>query len=341
MIAALSSAQTQVDLRTQAKNVDFSAAAETRPFKMGTSLPPSCLSGDMYFKTDSPAGTNLFTCLSGNWTQVDGNRKTDFQASLSDGRTSNTPTTVNVEAGTFRSGNAVTTVASPAAIESGFGALRPGAQIWIEFDPVTHLLFLISNAAVTQSNLTLTNIVAGSAAASSFTSGRIPIAVCSGGAQADQWTACTDARSPFSTTMLNAGPGIQVVPQSNGSLTVSGTLTRAFGVSFDGGGVPLPAGVTRYVTVPFACAIAASNLLVDTGTATVKIWKTGTGNSLPSADDSISINGISIFSGTSLHTDGTSDFTSTAVAANDVFGFNLAAADSATYVNFVLECAQR
>ena len=39
MFAQLSFPQTQVDLRTQTKSVDFSAATSTRPLKTGTALP--------------------------------------------------------------------------------------------------------------------------------------------------------------------------------------------------------------------------------------------------------------------------------------------------------------
>ena len=35
-------AQTQVDLRTQSKAVDFQAVPYTKPFKCGSALPPSC-----------------------------------------------------------------------------------------------------------------------------------------------------------------------------------------------------------------------------------------------------------------------------------------------------------
>ena len=35
-------AQTQVDLRTQSKGVDFTAAQSTKPFKSGGALPATC-----------------------------------------------------------------------------------------------------------------------------------------------------------------------------------------------------------------------------------------------------------------------------------------------------------
>ncbi|MGH9661536.1 MAG: hypothetical protein ACRD96_23515, partial [Bryobacteraceae bacterium] len=65
--------QTQVDLPTQSKRVDFSQAAQTRPVKTGTALPPACLAGEMFFKTDATAGANLNGCTSTNtWTQLGG-----------------------------------------------------------------------------------------------------------------------------------------------------------------------------------------------------------------------------------------------------------------------------
>ncbi len=65
-IGAACLAQTTVDLRTQTKNVDFSNAAATRPVKTGTSLPAVCSTGELYFKTNSPAGANLYGCVATN-----------------------------------------------------------------------------------------------------------------------------------------------------------------------------------------------------------------------------------------------------------------------------------
>jgi hypothetical protein len=63
-------AQTQIDLRTQSKTVDFSAAASTQPAKKGTTLPATCVAGEQFFKTDAAAGQNLYLCASTNtWTQ--------------------------------------------------------------------------------------------------------------------------------------------------------------------------------------------------------------------------------------------------------------------------------
>src|SRR2546425_13237114 len=67
-------AQTQVDLRTQAKSVDFSAAASTKTFQAGVFPPASCSVGQTFFKTSAPAGANFYACTSANtWTLASGN----------------------------------------------------------------------------------------------------------------------------------------------------------------------------------------------------------------------------------------------------------------------------
>jgi hypothetical protein len=62
-------AQTRVDLRTQSRNVDFSAASSTKPSKTGTTLPTTCSVGETFLKTDAAAGNNLYACTQANtWT---------------------------------------------------------------------------------------------------------------------------------------------------------------------------------------------------------------------------------------------------------------------------------
>ena len=61
--------QTQIDLRTQGKSIDFSSAARTRPSKTGTSVPAACTIGETFMKTDAAAGKNLYVCTGVNvWT---------------------------------------------------------------------------------------------------------------------------------------------------------------------------------------------------------------------------------------------------------------------------------
>jgi hypothetical protein len=59
-------AQTQVDLRTQSKSVDFSTAPSTKPMQTGAVLPAVCSIGQQFFNTAAPAGQNLYGCPATN-----------------------------------------------------------------------------------------------------------------------------------------------------------------------------------------------------------------------------------------------------------------------------------
>jgi hypothetical protein len=47
--------------------VDFQAAAFTKPFKSGATLPVTCTQGEMFFLTSAAAGTNIYGCPNGGW----------------------------------------------------------------------------------------------------------------------------------------------------------------------------------------------------------------------------------------------------------------------------------
>jgi hypothetical protein len=69
--ACCAGGQTQIDLRTQARDVDFSGAASTRPARTGTTMPSSCKTGELFFKTDETPGSNLYGCTAtGVWNKL-------------------------------------------------------------------------------------------------------------------------------------------------------------------------------------------------------------------------------------------------------------------------------
>jgi hypothetical protein len=73
LLAAAGSAfpQTSISLRSQSRDVDFSAASETKPFRTGTVLPSTCGSGSVFFKTNAIPGQNIYLCTATNtWSQV-------------------------------------------------------------------------------------------------------------------------------------------------------------------------------------------------------------------------------------------------------------------------------
>ena len=56
-----------MDLKSQSKNVDFSGVtADVKPFPVGTSLPATCATGSMFFKSNQPSGENLYGCVAPN-----------------------------------------------------------------------------------------------------------------------------------------------------------------------------------------------------------------------------------------------------------------------------------
>jgi len=66
-------AQTQVNLATQSKHVDFSQDTSTKPMQVGPSLPPVCSAGQMFFNTSAAAGQNLYACTATNiWSLIAG-----------------------------------------------------------------------------------------------------------------------------------------------------------------------------------------------------------------------------------------------------------------------------
>jgi hypothetical protein len=58
--------QTKVDLGAQGRDVDFSAMPFVRPFRTSTTLPTTCVTGEMFFDTAAPAGLNTYGCVSAN-----------------------------------------------------------------------------------------------------------------------------------------------------------------------------------------------------------------------------------------------------------------------------------
>ncbi|HET8546442.1 MAG TPA: hypothetical protein VFL57_00480, partial [Bryobacteraceae bacterium] len=71
LLAAAAYSQTRINLRSQSRDVDFSAADSTRTAKTGSALPATCVIGETFFKTNAPAGHNLYGCTAGNvWTAV-------------------------------------------------------------------------------------------------------------------------------------------------------------------------------------------------------------------------------------------------------------------------------
>jgi hypothetical protein len=119
------------------------------------------------------------------------------------------------------------------------------------------------------------------------------------------------------------------------------TGTRSFGTTFgDTGGTNLTSGSIVYMTIPYACTIAAWNMTADTGTATVDIWKIGTGTAIPTIANTITASALPALStGTAIHSTVLTGWT-TAVAVNDIIAFQLKTVATARFVEIDLQCNQ-
>jgi hypothetical protein len=113
---------------------------------------------------------------------------------------------------------------------------------------------------------------------------------------------------------------------------------HGIGATFDGAGSALTTGTKSYVTAPYACTVSAWNMTVDTGTATIDVWKIATGTAVPTVSNTITASALpAIASGTALHSTTLTGWT-TSVSANDIFAFNVNAVASATRASVVLQC---
>jgi hypothetical protein len=137
--------------------------------------------------------------------------------------------------------------------------------------------------------------------------------------------------TPACTSVATAG-WLQV---DGGSTTVVHQYGGGFGTP---GGAALVTGGIIYTTIPQACTINSTNILVDAGTATVKYWKIATGAAIPTVANVINTSGISIASGTAAHSATVTDFTTTAIAAHDILAMTLTAVSGAGFVQATLEC---
>lgn len=253
--------------------------AQPNPLVIGTTLPSTCAVGDMFFKTDAVAGSNLYGCTATNtWTAQAGGGGSLCTVS-----------------GSQTTGYVLT--ATDNSSGCSWQAAAGGGSLTQKLDGSTIATSSTQNI-VTGTGLTITGSAPGGIGQFQF-----------------------DIDSA-------------VVP-------IIGTIATPIGFAFgDPAGSALTAGstTTGYLTVPFACTIAGWNIMVDAGTVTFKVWRKATGTAIPTSADSINTSGISLSTGTAVHSTTVTDFTSTAIAANDILAFNISTVATAKYAALVLQC---
>lgn len=133
---------------------------------------------------------------------------------------------------------------------------------------------------------------------------------------------------------------------ATGSTGPAGPSQRAWSFVFSNGGSALTSGqLSGTFTSPISCTLnfwdidTQVNNAPGADTATVKTYKIASGTTSPGVGNSISTSGVSISTGSHVHSTTMTDFTTQAVSQYDVLAFDLSAVGgTATQVTFTLGC---
>jgi hypothetical protein len=198
---------TQVDLRLQSRDVDFSAASATKPFRSGTGLPSTCGQGEMYYRLDAAAGMNVYGCTATNsWTLEQGPPAASMASQLGDFAVTRTSaTTLAIGA------NCSTTTPCVVRFGSLVFSFGSGATATISAGSGLALVYISSAGALTVGSNVTASCSGGCTALSGVTSfpvDAIPLFTWS--ATSGTWDASggADQRAFLSSKSVTAGTGI-------------------------------------------------------------------------------------------------------------------------------------
>jgi hypothetical protein len=149
----------------------------------------------------------------------------------------------------------------------------------------------------------------------------------------------TDVRASSGRDLISFGSGIDGTVSPGGTTLSVPSQKGGFAVAFRG--TDVVAGQTIFVTIPYACAITDWTITSD-GTATIMLWSAQDGGiQVPTDADGLTQNGLSLTTGTRIHSTVVTDFLSTSLFAFDTIGVNLAAVGGgASHVEFSVGCTR-
>jgi hypothetical protein len=137
------------------------------------------------------------------------------------------------------------------------------------------------------------------------------------------WGSATSLVGPQGETGPAGADGADsIVPGPKGDKGDTGSVAGSFGVSIDGGGSVIAAGVKQPIVMPFACTITGWHLVGSPqGTVVMDVWKKA--GATPTLADSITGSEKPSLSGSEVNSDTTLSTWTTNVAAGDVIVFNV------------------
>ena len=197
---------TQVDLRLQTRDVDFSGASATKPFKSGNGLPSTCGQGEMYYRLDAAAGMNVYGCTAANsWTLEQG-PAASMASQLGDFAVTRTSaTTLAIGA------NCSTTTPCVARFGSLVYSFGTGAIATISAGSGLALVYVSSTGVLTVGSNITASCNSGCTAlggVTAFPSDAIPLYTWSATAGTWDATGGADQRAFLSSKSVTAGVGI-------------------------------------------------------------------------------------------------------------------------------------
>jgi hypothetical protein len=213
--------QTLVDLQHQARGIDFTGAAYTKPVRQGAALPSTCMQGEGFLLNSGPAGSNLYFCLASNVWVLQG---TSGSNSTGAGSLNSLMTTVS---GPILTIGSICSSSTPCNVRVGsiVYAITNAATASLQGGTGTAYVYLASSGILTVGhNLTLTCTAICSAVpgVTGFPSGSFPIAVWP--ATSGTWGAGTDVRAPFGRDLVTTSSGL-IGALAQGVLTISADPT--------------------------------------------------------------------------------------------------------------------
>lgn len=335
------SGQTSIDLRTQSKSVDFSNALSTRPVKSGIVLPALCMTGELYFKTNAPAGANLYACTALNtWTlqsggggpigytaenaankgQPGGYAGLDAQGVLP---AAHLPLLAPAKGGTGLSG-----VGAPGTLLG----VNAGGTGYESKDLGTGLSMAAGTFMVDSASVALLGGSNEFAGQNSFSRGFDVAAVTAPALPPPGWL-----RLYGSTT------GGLICKSASGSDCLAADYMKAASVdvTIDAGAGEIAAGVQRDARIPHGCMVQSWTVLGDqSGSIRVSVWKAPLANYPPGASNSITGTSKPAVTGALYaHSTDVSGW-SPVLAAGDVIRFHVDSASGFHRVAIQLGCVR-
>ncbi len=209
-------AQTKLDLQHQGRSIDFTGATYTKPVRMGSALPSTCMAGEGFFLNSAPAGSNLYFCLTANIWAL----QSSANGSGSSSTLNSLATTVSGPVLTIGAGCSSSTPCN-VRVGSAIYAITNTATASLQGGTGTAYIYVTSGGTLTVGhNLTLacTAVCSAASGITGFPSDSFPLAIWQ--AVSGTWGTSIDVRAPFDRDLVTTSSGL-IGTLAQGILTVS------------------------------------------------------------------------------------------------------------------------